>query len=30
LAFIKPDTPDNPETIAKLKRAAKEVPNVTL
>lgn len=30
LSLINPNTPDNPETIAKLKQAAKEVLNVML
>jgi hypothetical protein len=30
LAFINPNTPDNPEAIEKLKRAAKEVLNLAL
>lgn len=30
LALITPTTPDDPETIAKLKQAVKEVLNVTL
>jgi hypothetical protein len=30
LAFITANTPDDPETIAKLKRAAKEVLNLNL
>jgi hypothetical protein len=28
LAFIKPDTPDDPEAVAKLKKAAKDVLNI--
>ena len=30
LAFINPNTPDDPDGIAKLKRAAKEVLNLSL
>ncbi|HEV2172059.1 MAG TPA: hypothetical protein VGR71_00755 [Nitrospira sp.] len=30
LAFIKPDTPDDAETVAKLKNAAKEILNLAL
>jgi len=30
LAFISPTTPDDPEIIAKLKQAAKEVLNINL
>jgi hypothetical protein len=30
LAFIKPSTPDNPETVAKLRAAAKEILNLNL
>ncbi len=30
LAFITPSTPDDPDAIAKLKAAAKEVLNLTL
>jgi len=30
LAFINPNTPDDPEAIANLKRAAKEIINLTL
>jgi hypothetical protein len=30
LSLINSNTPDNPDTIAKLKQAAKEVLNVTL
>lgn len=29
LAFIKPDTPDTPEEVSKLKLAAKEVLNLS-
>jgi hypothetical protein len=29
LAFIKADTPDDPETVAKLKKAAKDVLNIS-
>jgi len=30
LAFIKPDTPDTPEQVVKLKAAAKEILNLSL
>lgn len=30
LAFISPTTPDDPDSIAKLKQAAKEILNVDL
>lgn len=30
LAFIKPDSPDDPDMIAKLKSAAKEILNLSL
>jgi len=30
LALINPTTPDNPEAVAKLKQAVKEVMNVSL
>ena len=30
LSFISPNTPDDPDGIAKLKRAAKEVLNLSL
>lgn len=30
LSLINPSTPDNPETVAKLRQAAKEVLNVAL
>jgi hypothetical protein len=30
MAFINPDTPDDPEAIAKLKKAAAEVLNLQL
>lgn len=30
LAFIKPDTPDDPDAVAKLKNAVKEILNLTL
>ena len=30
LSLITPSTPDNPETVAKLKQAAKDVLNVAL
>lgn len=30
LAFITPSTPDDPESISKLKAAAKEILNLTL